>query len=156
VRTRSVAEHGFALLQVLVVLSLLSAWVGMALAQGFESARRAQLAHERLRVRLAHASGVARLGEPPTLALLCLAAPQAAQHWVVTDPSGVRTAARWRHVGDGVVLAELDAIGSTGGRVRTLAWLLPDSVERLPTGLHCPGSTLQPVGSGALFPRPGE
>ena len=155
-RSRPVAERGFVLLQVLVVLSLLSAWVGMALAQGVESARRAQLARERLRVRLASVSGVAQLDEPPTLSLLCLASPQGAQHRVVTDPSGIRTEARWRHIGGGVVLAELDAIGPTAGRVRTLAWLLPDSLERRPTGLLCPGSTLRPLGSGALFPRPGE
>jgi|GEM_PF-1929257 len=153
---RLVAERGFVLLQVLVVLSLLSAWVGMSLAQGVESARRAQLARERLRVRLASISGVAQLEEPPALSLLCLASPQAAQHRVVTDPSGIRTEARWRHIGGGVVLAELDAVGPTEGRVRTLAWLLPDSLERRPTGLLCPGSTLRPLGSGALFPRPGE
>lgn len=155
-RMRLVAERGFVLLQVLVVLSLLSAWVGMSLAQGVEAARRAQLARERLRVRLASVSGVARLEEPPALSLLCLATPQAAQHRVVTDPSGIRTEARWRHIGGGVVLAELDVTGPNAGRARAVAWLTPDSIESTPAGLRCPGSTLRPLGAAAIFPRPGE
>lgn len=155
-RAGSRPERGFVLLQVLVVLVLLSAWAALALAQALAVTRRAQMASEAVRLRLALSRGMEQVWEPPALSLLCLASPHLPQQRVLGESTGVWSASRWRHVGSGVILAELEAVAPTGGRARVIAWLVPDTLERRLTGVGCPGHSVRPLASGAIIPRPGE
>lgn len=111
---------------------------------------------ERLAVRLAAQQVQAGpLAHPPDLGLLCIAAPRSALHTPWTGEGGVRGDLRWRHVGRGIVLAELDVLGPRGARIRTLAWAIPDSVEGVEQGWRCGGDGLRPIAGSTVFERPG-
>jgi hypothetical protein len=141
---------------VLLVVVLLSAYGAMALVQVAGPVRRARLAQEALQMRVSLLEGIERAMNPLNLPLLCLSAPLIPFREMRATKPGGHVEIRWRHIGNGIILTEVDAVGPSDGRARAIFWLTPDSLERSEHGVRCVGSRLRPLASGALFPRPGE
>lgn len=139
---------------ILVVL-VLAAWGVLAVTQALNATRRASDAHEALRVRVMATNALALAEHPPDLPLLCLTGPLGAQRrsWPQADDGRVEI--RWRHVGHGVILVEVDAIGATLAQVRLIAWMTPDSLARSGVGRRCAGARLRPLTHDAVVSRPG-
>lgn len=135
---------------------LLASWGALTLAQATMTARRAAAARDALRVRLVSIVAADSVMHPPDLTLLCLSGPRGPQRLRRSLAEGAWAEYRWRHLGGGIVLAELDLTGPGGARHHTLHWLIPDSVVRETGALRCAGSRLRPIGPEAGLLRPGE
>lgn len=149
-------RRGFVLVQVLLVVLVVAAWSTLLLSQAAAAARAAGALEDLVHARIALAEGMLRIGRPPNLSMLCLSPPLTSHrvHLGVADGGSVEV--RWRHLGDALVLAEVDAMGPGGARARRLAWLAADSVDRTGVGVRCAGSGLHPIGATAILARPGE
>lgn len=134
---------------------VVAAWGVLAFAQAMSAARRAGEAHEALRVRIMATHALESAGHPPNLTLLCLAGPLGPQRRSWPQADGGRVEILWRHVGNGVILTEIDAIGATLARVRLIAWMTPDSLARSGVELRCAGARLRPLTHDAVVSRPG-
>ena len=135
---------------------ILAAWGSLAMTAAADAVRQARMAQETLRAWVALASAIDAAPFPPDLALLCLSPPLAPvqRGWAVGLAE--RAEVRWRHVGDGIVLAEADAISSGGVRARALLWFRPALVAREDGMVRCPGTQLHPLPSSGVVSRPGE
>lgn len=145
-----------ALPAVLCAVLIVSAWAAFALVQALDEARRASLAFDRMRATQRLGEGIDAIGRPPDLALLCLSGTTSGISVDRGGTDGTRLTLRWRHLGEGVVLAELAATGPLGGGVRAVAWLAVDSIDREPQGIRCRGGRLRPLPGSSLMIRPGE
>lgn len=145
-----------ALPAVLCAVLIVSAWAAFALTQALDEARRASIAFDRMRATQRLGEGIDAIDRPPDLALLCLTAASSGVSVEREGADGTRLAVRWRHLGAGVVLAELAATGPLGGGIRTVAWLQVDSIDRDLSGVRCSGGRLRPLPGSSLMVRPGE
>lgn len=119
-------------------------------------AHRVRLMREALGGRLAlHAALEAALAPPPPVAL-CGSTPTVPARWVAPHRAGGRIEVRWRPLGPGILLSELDASMASGVRARSLLWSVvgPEAGEL--TGFPCHEGPLRPTPLGGAFPRPGE
>jgi hypothetical protein len=149
------ARQGIALPVVLGVVVVLSALSALALFDAVQESRVAALAQDRVVARAAALEGISRLWQPLDLALLCLSPPVSAQRATVALPSGARLTVRWRHLGEGLVVAEVEGRGVRDTRHRLRGYLTPDSVERVGGLLRCPAATrLRTAGPGWLGGHP--
>ncbi|MFZ9987207.1 MAG: hypothetical protein ACO3HV_05630 [Candidatus Nanopelagicales bacterium] len=140
----------------LFVVMVLAAWGALGMAQATATAHRAHLVQEGLRVQITLASALDAALDPPDLAVLCLSAPLASMRVARSVPGRGRFELRWRHLGEAIVLAEIDAIGRGGGRVRALAWMTAEQVDRVDGVARCAGARLRPLAASSVVPRPGE
>lgn len=145
-------KRGFVLTQVLLAVMLLAAWGAMAMAHAAGAVQRASMAREALHVRLGMFAAIDLAFRPPDLGLLCLSSPLAPQE----HSAGGGVELRWRHLGNGIIMAEVDVAGTRGGRLRTLIWMVPEVIEAGEGGIRCPSSRLRSLGRGSVIPRPGE
>jgi hypothetical protein len=149
-------RRGMVLVQVVFVVLLMGMWASVGLSRAAEALRRVIRAEEVGRVEEGVAMGLESLLEPPDLATLCHAGPRHAFQRSATRPDGVTAVMRWRHLGAGMMLAEVDVMGRQGARARAIAWVVADSIDRSSALLTCRGTRLQLVGSEAFVTRPGE
>lgn len=140
-------------LALLVALGLLSA---LAVTDALAEWRVATLAEDAVRARAAAEDALAVVGAPPDLALLCVSGPGAPQVRGHARADGSAAAIRWRALGSGTVLVEIQGRGRFGARWRLLGWLAPDTVERDGGLLRCPAaSRLRPTTAWWLTGDPG-
>lgn len=135
---------------------LAAAWSALLLRQSLAASQRAATMEQRLRAHLTLTQEVMGLRHPPDIGLLCLASPLTGFRTRRTDEDGMMLELRWRHLGRAIILAELDVIDPTGGRLRLIGWLTPDSVAHGVGGLRCGGGRLRALTSPAVVARPGE
>lgn len=135
---------------------LMAAWAGIALTFAADTARRAGMVHEALHVRVALSAAMALAFALPDSWQLCESSPTLPFRWVQGMPEGGKTELRWRYLGAGVVLAEIEVVGPRGGRANALLWMTGEVVEPSEAGPRCVESRLRTLGPGSVFPRPGE
>lgn len=135
---------------------LLAAWGVLTLAHATTAMQRALLARQSLQVRLASLTALDSALFPPDLPLLCLTDPLGTQHRSWQPPAADRAELRWRYLGEGVILAEVDVIGAGAARIRHVVWLTPDSLAPSDSAGRCAGRRLRLLGPGAMMARPGE
>jgi hypothetical protein len=130
-------------LGVMVALALLSS---MALFDALLEWRVSGLAADRVRARAAALEGLGAVATPPDLQSLCLQPPLARQEATRPAAPGGTYRVVWRHLGGGLVRAEVDGVGTAGARSRLIALVVPDSAERGPGLFRCPsGRRLVPA-----------
>lgn len=149
-------RRGFILVQVLLVVLVVAAWATLLLSQAAAAARTAGALEDQLQARIALAEGMLAVARPPDLRMLCLSPPLSSQRISRGAADGGAVVVRWRHLGDALVLAEVDAEGPLGARARRIAWLAADSIDRTADGVRCMGTGLHPIGVSAVVARPGE
>lgn len=135
---------------------LAAAWGALLWSRALATAQRTAAMERRLRALLVLTREVATLRDPPDIGLLCLASPLAPSRTRRAAADGTVLERRWRHLGDAVILAELDVLDAGGGRLRVVAWVTPDSVERGAGGLRCGGGRLRTLASPSVVVRPGD
>lgn len=133
-------------LAVLVALMLLSA---LALSEAMLDWRVARFAADAVRARGAAMRGLAVVATPPDLAALCVSGPLAVQERSLPPVAGTGARIRWRHLGGGVMRAEVQGTGLQGARHRVWALLVPDTTERVMGLFRCPAAL-------RLVPVPGR
>jgi len=134
-------RRGIALPIALAAMTALGLLSGLALFDAVQEWRVAMLAADRLRAHAARLEGHRLAARPAALASLCVRPPLAEVVATGQALDGGRYVVTWRHLGSGLVLAEVEGRGRTGGRERDRLLLRPDS-GRLVGGLYgCPEAT---------------
>jgi hypothetical protein len=139
-----------ALPTVIAVVTALALLAALALFDAVQESRVASLAGDRVHARAALLEGLGAAAHPPSLAALCVQPPLAATTQTGASVGRGRYAVVWRHLGRGLVLAEVEGRGAQGGRARLRLLLRPDS-GAVVAGLYgCPAARgLQPAGTEA-------
>jgi hypothetical protein len=130
-------RRGIALPAVLAVSVALAALAALALFDAAEGSRLAGLAGERALVRGVALEAAAAAAVPPDAGALCLRGPTAPLQGSARTSRGVRIQVAWRHLGDGLIRAEVELQGPRGTRERLLLLQRPDSATRDPGYLDC-------------------
>ena len=149
------ARRGIILPVVLAVLVALALLSSLAMFDAVQEWRVAGLAADRVRARAAAVEGLGDAATPPDLAALCIRSPLAAEERSRVAVGGGRLRVVWRHLGEGLVRAEVEGTGRTGARARLIALMVPDSGERVAGLFRCPDARrLVPAGPGWLEGHP--
>lgn len=149
------ARRGFILPVVLAAIVTLGLLGGLALFDAAQEWRVAALAEDAAVARAAMLEGVDAVSDPPALAALCVSPPLATQARDGASAGGGRWQARWQHVGEGVVRAEVTGRGPAGATSRAVALVVPDSVGRVAGLWPCPAaSRLVPAGPSWVEAHP--
>lgn len=143
-------RRGMALPTVIAVLTALALLSALALFDAVQESRVASLAGDRVQAQAALLEGLAAAARPPALATLCVQPPLAAMTRSGASVGRGRYGVVWRHLGRGLVLAEVEGRGAQGGRARVRLLLRPDS-GAVVSGLYgCPAAArLRPAGPDA-------
>jgi hypothetical protein len=139
-----------ALPTVIAVVTALALLAALALFDAVQESRVASLAGDRVHARAALLEGLGAAAHPPSLAALCVQPPLAATTQTGASVGRGRYGVVWRHLGRGLVLAEVEGRGAQGGRARLRLLLRPDS-GAVVAGLYgCPAARgLEPAGPEA-------
>ena len=149
------ARRGFILPVVLGAIMALGLLSSLALFDAVQEWRVAGLADDQVLARAAVLQGVDAVAHPPDLPGLCVRPPLASVAATGPGAGGGAWLVRWRHLGDGLVRAEVEGRGRAGSRARVMALVVPDSGGRS-SGLYgCAAATrLVPAGPGWLEGHP--
>lgn len=140
-----------AVLAVLVLLAMLAA---LALLEAARESRVAALGMDRLTARSAAIEGLSRVWFPPDLPGLCLQPPVFQRTQVLSAAGGASIRLGWRHLGHGLIRAEVEGVGPQGARQRVRAFLRPDSLTGDPP-VGCAAATrLAPAAADWLEGHP--
>lgn len=140
---------------VLAAIVSLGLLASLALFDAVQEWRVAGLADDQVLARVAVMEGLDAVARPADLAGLCLRSPLAVRTAAGPASSGGRYRVRWQHLGDGLVRAEVEGLGRSGGRSRLIALVVPDSSARVSGLFRCPVATrLVPAGPGWLETHP--
>lgn len=143
-------RRGMALPTVIAVVTALALLAALALFDAVQESKVASLAGDRVHARAALLEGLGAAAHPPSLAALCVQPPLAATTQTGASVGRGRYGVVWRHLGRGLVLAEVEGRGAQGGRARLRLLLRPDS-GAVVAGLYgCPAARgLAPAGPEA-------
>lgn len=136
-----------ALPTVIAVLTVLALLGSLALFDAVQESRVASLAGDGVQARAALLEGLGVAAHPPSVAALCVQPPLASMTRSGASLGRGRYRVVWRHLGRGLVLAEIEGRGVNGGRARLRVLLRPDT-GAVVAGLYgCPAAQrLSPSG----------
>jgi hypothetical protein len=129
-----------ALPTVIAVVTALALLGALAVFDAVQESRVASLAGDRVEARAALLEGIAAASNPPSVVALCVQPPLAAMTRSGASVGRGRYGVVWRHLGRGLMLAEVEGRGVRGARARLRLLLRPDS-GAVVSGLYsCPAA----------------
>ncbi len=131
-----------ALPTVIAVLTALSLLGALALTDAVQESRVASMAGDGVHARAALLEGLGVAAHPPDVTALCVQPPLASMTRSGASQGRGRYGVVWRHLGWGLVLAEVEGRGVNGGRARLRLLLRPDTGSVVAGLYACPAARL--------------